>query len=572
MGKVKEAKQLNNNPQNNDNIDDILDILQKRREQDTANSSEDNAATRVDNQAVKQQPVASSASAESKPQESSSAPKQQNPPNVTEKNKAPAESVSAKKETQITKKTEVTNNNATKSNSSNPAKVSTTSSKTSRQTPQFRDSTVVSLDDFDAMTKPVRNKKLVSGKKDKNFFLPGYVKVIIYLAVVISVSLLISFTVINVSNDMFALVKDDNEITINIDENATLDEIAEQLHDNGVIKYPFAYKMYTKMKTDGASHYTGDIVSGEHILNSNMNYDSIISSIFETKYNNSIVRVTIPEGYTILEILNLLEEKKVIDKDGRSKMIAKLNDTSSFEYDFLPEMPETVKNDDGTTSLDTEKVYLLEGYLFPDTYDFYVGENIDSVISKFLTNFNNKFDDSFYARCKEIDMTVDEIITIASIIQAEGNNSSDFYLISNVFHNRIAHPSVLGYTYPLLQSDATSAYAFQGKKKASELTSEEIRNVDSPYNTYTNHGLTPGAICNPGHDAIHAALYPAEYITETDDKGNTTRTSIDYYYFYTATCNGKTYFSKNLDQHNAYVLADVKNEPDELEKLARIYK
>ena len=548
---------MNNNPNNNnggnDNIDDILDILQKRRDQ---NASLNNDPTRIDHNAVKPP--------EKKPKfENLKEPIMKK--ETHEKNSGTVSHVSSpSKNTGIDKSK---NLNSTPSSSIKQPVFS----KQNTKKPSPSDN-AISLDDFDAMSKPARNRRISKQESQKNFYLPGYVKVIIYLAIVISVSIFLALTIINVSNDMFALVKNDKEIMINVDENTSLEEVADKLGDLGVIRYPLAYKMYAKIKTDSNSKYTGKIIYGEHKLNSNMNYDSIISALFETKYNNEIVRVTIPEGYTAIDIINLLQEKKVIDKDGKKEFISLLNDTTAFDYDFIPEMPATITDKDGNTVLDTNKKYLLEGYLFPDTYDFYIGENIKSVISKFLNNFDNKFEEAFYERCKELDMTVDEVITLASIIQSEGNNPSDFYLVSNVFHNRLNHPSVLGSTYPVLQSDATSAYAFNGSKKASELTSDEIRNVDSPYNSYKNHGFIPGAICNPGHDAIHAALYPAEYITEIDDRGNSAQIPVSYYYFYTASSNGKTYFSKNLNQHNAFVNADINKKPEELERLRKLYK
>lgn len=630
---------MNNTPNNNENnIDDILDILQKRKEQDIkSNKFSDDAPTRVDNMAVKSEAVTqkkqtfvfdddifkdnyspisnpsdndATITLDKTPSANTAAEKQnvasnihpgsaQNTPirdvktdSTIEVSKVNISSVPAtpvKSGAAPTASVSVANTNQTPAgNHQSPQKTAsplTQNPATKPQTPatprpnpvqqapkpapkqtpyptRTASGGTISLNDFDEATKPKKvQKKKDTKKTDNKFLVPGYVKVILYLLAVFSVSIFISFSLIYIGNDMFALTKQEKEITINIEEGSTLKEVAKQLHENGVIEYPGIYSIYVKIRTGDEGDVSEKFIPGEHILNSDMHYDQILSLLTVPQIDRSIVRVTIPEGYTIYEILDLLQEKKVIDADGREQLTAMLNDVSGLDYDFIPDADEN-----------TDKFYLLEGYIFPDTYDFYIGENITSVLSKFLSNFNNKFDATFYERCKDLGLTVDEVVTIASIIQAEGNNSADFYLISNVIHNRLRHPTVLGYNSPLLQSDATSVYAYQGSKKGSELSANELKEVDSPYNTYTNFGLTPGAICNPGHDAIHAALYPSEYITEVDESGNSAQIPIAYYYFYTASCNGKTYFSKNLDQHNAYVAADKNNDPNGLEQLSRKFK
>lgn len=432
-----------------------------------------------------------------------------------------------------------------------PAPVSQAPAKKPAPRGNYDSAPKVSLDDFDSLA--VKPKK--KGKINKNkILIPGYVKVVIYLVVVLSVSIFISASIISITNDVMALNKNSKEITVEINENATVKEVAKELEDKGVIKYPGIYKLYLKLRSDGGMD--GKFLAGKHTLNSDMNYEQIIKILSVPNTTSEIVRVTIPEGYTVYELLDLLEEKNVIDKDGRKSMLEKLNDTSSLDYKFLPEMPETVKDDDGKDVLDTDKIYLLEGYLFPDTYDFYVGENIDSILAKLLNNFEDKFDESFYARCDELGMTVDEVITLASMIQAEGNNTYDFYFISNVFHNRLAKPAY----YPKLESDATTVYAFQGQKDRNTLTADDIKLYDSPYNTYLNNGLPPGPVCNPGHDAIHAALYPRYTIVEMDEQGNTREKHVEYYFFYSSANTGKTYFSSSLAEHNRIIQQDKGND------------
>jgi len=419
----------------------------------------------------------------------------------------------------------------------------------------------VSLEDFDSI--PIKPKKKEKKPNNKRF-VPGYVKVIIYLSIVLAVSIFISASIILITNDVFALTKENKEITVEIKEGATVKEVAKELKEKGVIKYSGIYKLYLKFRADG--NMDGKFLSGTHKLNSDMNYEQIITLLTISMKPDDIVRVTIPEGYTVNEILDLLEEKKVIDKEGRATMVAKLNDVNSLDYKFLPEMPDTITNKDGQKELDTDKFYLLEGYLFPDTYDFYMGENIDSIIAKLLNNFESKFDEMFYSRCEDLGMTVDEVITLASMIQAEGDNSYDFNLISTVFHNRLNN-----WSNPKLESDATALYALMASKDRKDVTDEEILTVDSPYNTYETIGLPPGPVCNPGYEAIYAALYPHDKLVITDEQGNTEYIPIEYYFFYTASCNGNTYFSETNAQHEAYKNADAQNNPEELERLWNLY-
>lgn len=548
---------MNNNPENRgDGIDDILDILQKRKEQDLKNSHDtDNAPTRIDNEAIK---VPRQNQDVSEKQESMfddknvidfSSEKKTTVESETNAN-TPSTHQNAPSQKEMQASTPDKNHIPSSSNTTGKqSHTASSSSKSASDIPQKKPSYVaqstsdssanVSLDDFDTPTKNVAKKRKEQNSDKKKFsYIPSYVKVIIYLVTVFIVSILISICAINVGNDVFAFRKDNKEINITINDGATLSEVAKELEENGVIKYKSAFVFYAKIRMDGKKYLTGNFVSGTHSLNSSMNYDSLISELAESTYSNAIVRVTIPEGFTVYQVLDLLEEKRVINSESRKKMVEKLNDPSYFDYEFLPETPEKIKDENGEEKLNTEKLYMLEGYLFPDTYDFYVGENVDSIIRKFLDNFDAKFDESFYERAEELGMSVDEIITLASMIQAEGDNATDFYLISHVFHNRLNHSS----TFPRLQSDATTLYYYQGEIKT--LNKGDNQKLDNPYNTYTNNGLPPGAVCNPGHEAIYAALYPATY--RVDDNGN--QTNIDYYYFYTNE-DGVTIFSRENREH-----------------------
>lgn len=466
---------LNNNQNGKDsnNIDDILDILQKKKENELKNGKNDDAPTRMDTETT---------------------PKKTTSSHVSEVFGTPSQS----KPQQEKPKASVYEKGA---------------------------GSGISLDDFDELvgkkTQPQKNIK----KKKRH--MPSALKVIIYLFFVIGVSILISVTAIKVGNDVFAFVKEDKEITVNIKKNAKLSDVARELEDKGVIKYPGIYRIYSRFRMDGKSYYTGNFIAGEHLLNSNLGYDKLISKLAESAYSTEIVRVTIPEGKTVYEIIDLFVEKRVISKDKVDEFKEKLN-TASFDYPFLSDFNE-IKDENG--KIESDRFYLLEGYLFPDTYDFYVGENLDSIITKLLNNFGRKFEEAYYDRCKELGLTVDEVVTLASMIEAEGDNAENFYKISSVFHNRLNNPGA----YPFLDSDATTLYSFQGEKKT--LDAGDNKSRVHPYNTYLNKGLPPGAVCNPGNEAIHAALYPER---------------TNYYFFYTNS-KGETIFSNRFIDHvNAY--------------------
>jgi len=386
----------------------------------------------------------------------------------------------------------------------------------------------VSLDDFEDV--PVQGANMQSSSKQKKSNKRshstgvGLVKIAVYLIAVVACSLIISIFTIKVGNDVFAFVKSDEEITVTIPENATTDDIAKILKENGVIKYPSIYEKYAAFRIKRRSYLTGEYLSGEHTVSPSMNYDQLLEALSVMKSSNRIVRITIPEGYTVKEILELFEKNGMKAPSEYNEAI----EEAEYDYRFMDEM----KEGKGISSyrFDVNYGYRLEGYLFPDTYDFYVDEEPTSVINKLLTNFNAKFDTTFYTRCYELGYSVDQIITLASMIEREGNTVGDYAKISSVFYNRLKNSSA----YPYLESDATVQYALGNHKE--KLDSSDT-SIDNPYNTYKYKGLPPGPICNPGYEAIYAALYPED---------------TDNYYFLSRN-DGTTVYSKTYEQHLAAI-------------------
>lgn len=223
------------------------------------------------------------------------------------------------------------------------------------------------------------------------------------------------------------------------------------------------------------------------------------------------VRITFPEGLTVCQIAALLEENGVC---SAAEFIAEANNPLSLEgYGFVIPNPE-------------ERAYLLEGYVFPDTYEFYRNESASAALSRFLKNTQAKLNADVYARCDELGYTVDEILTIASIVQEEAGDPAEMGKVSSVIHNRLDSSR-----FPKLQCDVATFYLRDYVKPyVDEFRYNELVEL---YNTYNCSGLPAGPITNVGMDAINAALYPED---------------TDYYYFITDS-NGDYLYAKTWSGH-----------------------
>lgn len=222
-----------------------------------------------------------------------------------------------------------------------------------------------------------------------------------------------------------------------------------------------------------------------------------------TTTEDPTVRVTFPEGYTAKQIAEKLEENGVCSaKDFMALVQGQYH--AALSYGFIPGI-ENAEN----------KAFVLEGYIFPDTYDFYKGESAEAALARFLKNTDAKLTQEYSLRAAELGYTMDEIITLASIIQEEAGNPEEMPLVSSVLHNRIESPD-----YGKLQCDVTINYVNDCIKDSPYLTGDTEK-YSELYNTYKCDGLPVGAICNPGIDAIEAALYPADtnyyfFVTDSD--------------------------------------------------------
>ena len=247
-----------------------------------------------------------------------------------------------------------------------------------------------------------------------------------------------------------------------------------------------------------------------------------LSTKSKTPLPDNTVTVTFPEGYTIVQIAQKLEQSKVCSAQA-----------------FL----EACKKPAAGIELDNadDRVFLLEGYIFPDTYEFYLESDARAVVDKFIENYNSKITDEMKQRAKTLGYTMDQMMALASVIQKECDADIDECAnVSSVFHNRLKDPV----SFPKLESDVTTFYVSQNLKDvigyqdgvALENQNDEVKKYMELYSTYYREGLPVGPICNPGIKAINAALHPAD---------------TNYVFFLTDKSGEHFYYASTIAEHNA---------------------
>lgn len=355
------------------------------------------------------------------------------------------------------------------------------------------------------LTKEQKKNMKKRDRKNKRIFF--WMWIVMILVVSFSIA---RFAMVNI-NDMLAVGRDDSVVQIQIPKNATGEQVGKLLAENDIIDKPSFFALYSKVtKSDGHYQY------GTYEIKKNMDYEAIINHIQSNanRLDNETTQITITEGMSVSQIAQLLEENNICAVD---EVLKAANNSDYFDiYAAI----NAITNDD-------ERYYLLEGYLFPDTYDFYTGENATDALSKLLNNYKGKITQEMKDKAASMNMTMDQVVTLASIIQAEAANVDDMYMISSIFHNRLRDGAEKGVAS--LDSDPTVWYPYHSRE---EVPADQVGSFKSRYNTYDVKGLPPGPICNPGLDAINAALNPK---------------TTDYYYF----CHkdGKAYYSKTFEEH-----------------------
>ena len=390
---------------------------------------------------------------------------------------------------------------------------------------------------------PPASPKKRHPKRKKGYGLlgiPHILVTLVWLAILLAVGVSLGRLVWLCAADVLAFGKPDQEVVVTIEKTDTIEDVTKKLKDAGLIKYSKLFMLYAKV-TDAMD----DISAGEYTLNSIYDYHALVNSMSPYSAAKTIVEVSIPEGYTCAQIFQLLEEKKVCSVEDLEEYAA---NGELDEYWFL----EGVER--GTP-------YCLEGFLFPDTYEFYTSDSPERVLEKLLDDFeyrftdamredlvtlNQEFSEKMAANGYEQDYIDDhqislrQLVTVASLIEKESAGTDERYTISSVIYNRLANLR----EYPYLNIDATISYAL-GEFRA--LTLEDLQ-IDSPYNTYTHRGLTPGPISNPGLTSLQAALNPDE---------------TEYYYYALDPETNEHHFSKTLEEHEDFLASLDNGEGDE---------
>lgn len=341
---------------------------------------------------------------------------------------------------------------------------------------------------------------------------------LVWLSMVIILGVMIAQYILIGVNDLLGISRTDNPhtVTVSIPQKPTLDDIANILKEKGVIERPTFFKMYANFTSDVEGFRQGDFK-----IDTNKDYEAIINFLQSNVNRTDIVTVQITEGMNMLEIANSLHENGVIT-DIKAFLDACNSDRFDTDFSFLKSITNA-----------KDRYYKLEGYLFPDTYDFYVGEDPDAVIYKFLNNYENKVvlhKERYFGHKDKTTLTeesagtgytMDEILAIASIIQAEAANKEDMYYISSILHNRLDYGASAGVAK--LNCDCTKYYPYRD----AEAVPESIKaNFISRYDTNSFDGLPAGPVCNPGVEAIKAAINPYEsdylfFCHDTVENGST---------------------------------------------------
>jgi len=334
--------------------------------------------------------------------------------------------------------------------------------------------------------------------------------------VALLVAVLLSVYAIFCIRDVLAIGVNEDSVRVEIPEGATTSQIIDILQDNGLVQNGIFCKLFAKIRG-----YEDNYVGGVYTVDTNIGVEEMLY-LFKAKPKTAEEKeVTIPEGWTLDQIIERLNEMGVCSAEDLYDTIA---NTDFSSYPFIAALAEEDQNG---------RYYLLEGYLFPDTYRFYADSNPNDVIKKFLDRYEEMIATLDINRAQELGYTWDQIMVIASIIEREAGSADQMADVSAVIHNRLKNPV----EYPLLQMDSTSYYYYNYIEP--NLTDDAQKSLyERSYNTYNGAclGLPKGPICNPSLNAIKAALYPTE--------------NSPYYYFYHDS-NGKMWLARTDQEHEA---------------------
>ncbi len=365
---------------------------------------------------------------------------------------------------------------------------------------------------------------------------PSTAKNIIWVVSVVLISVLLAFFVIYAGADFMGIgFGRGEEVTMNIEKGTPASSIASELEEVGAVKMPFLFRIYTKLKG-----YDSQFKYGLYNFNTESGYEGLAQMLINDGAKAETVTITIPEGTGINDFTKNVNGENVT-VPGITTILEKAGVCTRSE--FLVALEEVERNSKLLQSADEIKTYhTLEGYLFPDTYSFYSYDDGKAcaklAIERMINQSQAKITDEMFERAEKLGYSMNEILTMASIIQLEAGIDAktdeakerlqdNMKGVASVFYNRLNSAETGG----TLGSSPTLFYG------------DSFKHDDGRYNTQADNdfsaikGLPPGPICSPGIDAINAALYPK---------------SSDYYYFVTDS-SGNFYFHKTMAEQNATI-------------------
>lgn len=368
----------------------------------------------------------------------------------------------------------------------------------------------------DTLLKPVekksklgKSKKTRKPKKKRYLFLKFLILVLICVVVFMACSLYGYRYIAEGTAQLQMPLTEQTGVVFKVSSGSSAVNIAEQLKEQGFIDNTQLFKLLSKFMGFDSAYKAGNF-----IISHDMNYYALMVVLSGEPLKNPTKDIMIPEGKTLIETVAILSAQGYID-EGKFLRIA---ERETEVFNFLKDVKAT----------DSRK-YPLEGYLYPDTYRMDEGWTEQDLVDRMLNEFHRVFKQEYYERAEELGMTIDEVITLASLIEMEAVHPADYKKISSVFHNR------LNSDIKLLQCDATIQYAriYEGLGRTSAVLFKDLE-IEHPYNTYKYPGLPPGPICSPRIDCIEAALYPEK---------------TNYFYFF-ATPEGENIYNETLEGHN----------------------
>ncbi|WP_202708609.1 endolytic transglycosylase MltG [Sporosalibacterium faouarense] len=313
--------------------------------------------------------------------------------------------------------------------------------------------------------------------------------------------ILILISALNIYNK-FAYTNNTEEVFVNIESGSSLSSISEQLKENGIINSRKYFILYTKLKG-----LENKIQAGKFRVPANIEMNLLLDKLQNPE--QEYIKLTIPEGYTVYQIASLLEDNNLVRKDKFVKIAKKGSDELQIE-----------NNSEGI-------IYSLEGYIYPDTYYIPKGFQEKEIVKMTLERLDELFTEEYKEQAESLEMSIQEVITIASLIEKEAANDHERKTISGVIYNRLKS------NMPL-QIDAAVIYGItKGESHINRLLYKDLE-FDSLYNTYKYKGLPPGPIGSPGLASIEAALNPEAH---------------DYLYYVLNKNGTKHIFSKTYKEH-----------------------